>query len=375
MESSRPTRTASRDYQSLSSTPWTLLDTLYSRRSHRKYLPVAPDDVPSAQLGSFLDAACDARDAVRADLIALTEPALVDTVKVAANRGVAGKINMWLPKMPLAGLILLDVPADDVRSERPDRLLKAVIAAHDALLWLTEREMGTCWLAGISEREVRKAAGLGGDSAVPAVVSFGRPALGVPSPVSVGGVTYRMMSRRRKPLGRIAGAEDTLTPFEMAPLDPGGFAASGEGVEGLVDRLNTGGARGVARAPLPLAVEICLEAARIAPSGNNAQDWFFVAVTDARRLERLHALCGGDGTGGWQAAIIAAGKQGRFETLLLDRPFWAIDVPIAISQLSLAAVSAGFGCEVVTEDLDEEAVRDLARMSGGMRVAGVVGLV
>lgn len=350
------------------------MDTLYSRRSHRKYLPWKEDGQFLEDLSSLLDAACAARGARQGSVFAVTQKAALDAVKVAANKGLAGKINMWIPRMPLAGVLVLDLPAADVRAERPSEFLKTVLAAHDAMLWLTERGFGTCWLAGISEREVRKELGLAADRSVPAIISFGLPALKVPSAATVGGVTYRMMSRRRKPLSKIACLESADRAWRTGTIEAEGFAASTLDVAGLLSSMTEDRRPDAARAPLDLCVEACLEAARVAPSGNNAQDWLFVAVREEDRLSRLAALCGAEPRGGWESAVVAAGRDRKFESMLMDKPFWALDVPIAMSQLSLAAVSMGYGAEVITDLADEAAIRDFVELPRGMRVVGVVGL-
>jgi nitroreductase len=371
MDEIKPTKKPSRDYQALSSTPWDLFAALYARRSHRKYLPVPEDPSFVADLESFLDAACDARGASRDSIVAVTGQQAVEDVKRAAYKGMAGKINIWLGKAPLSAVLVADLPSEDVHAIRPVELPKTVMAIEDAVLWLTERGLGTCWLAGVSEREIMKVMGAPSGRSVPSIISIGKPAL-EPKPASYSGVSFQMMSRRRKPLEKIAASETASAPYCPPRLTACGFAAASGGAEEMV--------RAIASKSLPttaggldLAIDACLEAARVAPSGNNAQAWLFVVVRSKDRLAELAAASGAAEPGSWKAAVVATGQGRLLGKILLDRPFWDIDVPIAMSHISLMAATAGYLPQVAT-DIDEEKVGRLVALPSGMRVAGVVAL-
>ncbi|MHB8895594.1 MAG: nitroreductase family protein [Candidatus Geothermincolia bacterium] len=375
MSEPKPSKAPTRDYQSFSSTPWNILGTMYARRSHRKYLPAESDPALAEDLDALLDLACEARGASRESVIAINDPGLLDAVKKAAGKGLAGKINIWLPRAPLTAALLVNLPEEDVHADRPVELPKTVIALEDAVLWLTERGVGTCWLAGVSERELIKAAGLGKGRSVPAMISIGKPAPGAPRAVSYSGVSYNMMSRRRKPLSKIACVEDAGVAYAVAGIPQDLFEASGEGVAGLLRLMKGAGVpRKGTLAGIELAVDVCLEAARVAPSGNNAQAWLFVVLRDGERLSSLADLCGRAGQCPWKAAIVATGQGRKFENMMLDRPFWDLDVPIAMSHISLAGASAGYAADVLTGGIDEPGIARLVNLPSGMRVAGVVGL-
>jgi len=155
---------------------------------------------------------------------------------------------------------------------------------------------------------------------------------------------------------------------------PAGFSAGGfsappvQDVAGLLEALRDGRAGG--DVPLDLAVEACLEAARIAPSASNFQPWHFIVVKDAERLEQLAGACGDDTA--WRAAIVAAGNPSTWTAGLFDKPFWMIDVPIALSHMSLMAASMGCGARVFTDGIDEGAINDLVRAEGSVRTVGVM---
>lgn len=307
----------------------------------------------------------------------LTAEPAVEAMKAAAYRGLTSKINVWLARTSPAGFIVLDVPARDVEADRPRALPRAVMAAEDLVLFLTENGFGSCWLGGVNSREIARAAGLTAASSVPAVISFGTP-VARRRPVSYGAVTERTMSRRRKPMSRIARLEEFRVPYEPALPSGPVFTASEAGVLETVEVL--AGERGPLcerPAPLETALEVCLEAGRVAPSGGNAQAWTFVVVAEPRRLEVLSGSCGerAEAIGGGRAAIVAMSSMRKLETVMLDKPFWMLDVPIAMSHMALAAVSMGYGPAVALDGIDETEVGRLLKAPASMRTVGVIGLV
>lgn len=368
METRLTTRNATREYGRYSETPWTLWETMYARRSTRKYVPSRLDDETASGLAAFVEKALRARGASSGGILVVTDPGKTDEVRKGAYKGMHGKINLWLIRAPTAGFLALVVPDADVRSDRPSELPRTVMAAEDGILWLTERGLGTCWLGGIGAREVASVLELGSDMSVPALVSIGRgkPTAGA---VRYDDLMYRVLSRRRRPLSEVAYEETTERPHVVR--DPGEArfeAAQAQDLDGLLDAMGGGGGGDV---PEGLAVEACLEAARIAPSGGNAQKWHFVAVLREERLRDISSACGAES--GWRFAIVGLGESGSFSTSLLDKPFWMIDVPIALSHASLMAASMGLRASVHT-DIFEGDVNRLVAAPDGVRAVGVVGV-
>ena len=110
-------------------------------------------------------------------------------------------------------------------------------------------------------------------------------------------------------------------------------------------------------ASIDLAVDACLESARIAPSAGNSQPWFFVVVRERERLSRLAECCGAlEGLADRKAAIVALGRPNRLQQMMLDRPFWMIDLPIALSHITLLAASMGFAPALALDVIDEEGI-------------------
>jgi nitroreductase len=85
-----------------------------------------------------------------------------------------------------------------------------------------------------------------------------------------------------------------------------------------------------------------LEAARLAPSACNNQEWRFVVVTDRERRKML-AAAAGQGFVGQAPVVLAccAETDGRLMPCGLQR--FPIDVAIAIDHLTLAAAAKGLG--------------------------------
>lgn len=365
------TKKPTRDYPSLAAGPWTVWDTLYARRSHRKYMPAITDEGLFASLEEFLRLAQEVRGAGRESILLVPEPERVEEIKRRAHRGTAQKINLWLNRSPLLGFLVLTLPAQDVSGERPCLLPRAVMAAEDCVLWLTERGLGTCWLGGINHSEVKEALRLEEGLVVPAAISFGKPKPRVRAR-DYDHLVYHTLSRHRRPLSAIAYRESMEVPFQVGGPVSGPVEVSGvQDVAGLIKDLRE---REVSEGevPLELALEACLEAARIAPSASNAQRWRFIAVTDAGKVKDLAEICGSRTA--WRAAVVGLGRQGAWEYTFFERHFWMIDLPIAFSHLTLMAASMRLAVDMVLDGFDAEAIGRLVAMVPGYHVAGVMGI-
>ena len=86
-----------------------------------------------------------------------------------------------------------------------------------------------------------------------------------------------------------------------------------------------------------------LEAARLAPSARNLQEWRIVVVTDADRRAALTEAAGGQSFVGRAPVVLiccAETDHGRMHCGLKSYP---IDLAIAIDHMTLAAVEEGLG--------------------------------
>lgn len=366
------TKEPTRDYLSLVRTPWTFWEILYARRSHRKYLPGGPgEDFAEGELRDFLCLAVSVRGAAEGDVLVVAEPGRVADLKRRAHRGAPNKINLWLSRAPVQGFLVLAVPAEDVGSETPRRLMRAVVATQDVVLWLTERGLGTCWLGGINQDEVRRVLGMDAGTVIPAVVCFGRPKPRVRA-ADFDHLVYRTISRRRKPLPAVARWQSLERPLPVGKEAPAPFSVSPvQDVAGLLRRISEG-TTGGGDVPLPLGLEACLEAARLAPSAGNAQHWRFVGVTGEGNLEEIAGACGAGGE--WRAAVVGLGFPGGWEATFFEKPFWMVDLPIAFSHLTLMAASLGWWPDLRLDGFEASRVARAVGMTHEYRLAGVMGV-
>ena len=86
-----------------------------------------------------------------------------------------------------------------------------------------------------------------------------------------------------------------------------------------------------------------LEAARLAPSGANRQEWKFVVVRDADKREALAEAANNQAFVGQAPVIIAAVALIPDRIMTCDIPAYAVDLAIAVEHIVLAAVDEGLG--------------------------------
>ena len=86
-----------------------------------------------------------------------------------------------------------------------------------------------------------------------------------------------------------------------------------------------------------------LEAARLAPSARNAQEWRFVVVRDPHTRERLQAAAQGQVHVGQAPVVLAACAENDGRVMMCGQPAYPIDVAIAVDHLTLAAAAEGLG--------------------------------
>jgi nitroreductase len=371
----KSSRKPSREYRALATNSWTLWDVIYGRRSLRKYAPFEPDERFAEELSRVIALALKARGAPGGSIIPVTDRDTGERIRKRSYVGITNKINLWLARNQVNAFLVIALPSEDMERDRPILLPRIAMALEDCVLWLTERGIGTCWLGGVNEREVRKALSLDEGTAVPAIVCFGEPGSGrLPG---YDDLMVRTFSRRRKPLAEIAGLETADRPFRIGPSGGRTFEVSeSQDVERLLDDLDRGGP-GDSQGDLPLdiALEACLESARVAPSASNLQAWKFVAVTDRARLDELMTALPREmsrGTDAWRAAVVAAGMVGTMSSRMLDKPFWMLDVPIALSHMTLVAASMRMRVGVWTDGVDETAINRLVSLPDGWRSVGVM---
>lgn len=86
-----------------------------------------------------------------------------------------------------------------------------------------------------------------------------------------------------------------------------------------------------------------LNAARLAPSAHNAQDWKFVVVKDEEKRKKLAEAASDQEFIAQAPIIIAAVSLNPKEIMGCDVPSYAVDLAIAVDHITLQAIEEGLG--------------------------------
>lgn len=90
-------------------------------------------------------------------------------------------------------------------------------------------------------------------------------------------------------------------------------------------------------------IERLLEAARLAPSASNRQEWRFVVVTDAKRRAALARAANHQKFVAQAPVVIAACAETEEHVMRCGQLSYPIDVAIAVDHMTLQAVAEGLG--------------------------------
>ena len=86
-----------------------------------------------------------------------------------------------------------------------------------------------------------------------------------------------------------------------------------------------------------------LEAGRLAPTANNAQQWKFVVVRDPAQIKKLVPACGGQSFIADAPVILVVCAVGGERKMYCGQPAAAVDCSIALSFMVLVAAELGLG--------------------------------
>ncbi|HEB31752.1 MAG TPA: nitroreductase [Spirochaetes bacterium] len=86
-----------------------------------------------------------------------------------------------------------------------------------------------------------------------------------------------------------------------------------------------------------------LEAARLAPSAGNRQEWRFVVVTDKNKMVQLAEAAAGQMFVSRAPCVIACCAETDFHEMKCGQLTYPIDLAIAIDHMTLRAVELGLG--------------------------------
>jgi nitroreductase len=120
-------------------------------------------------------------------------------------------------------------------------------------------------------------------------------------------------------------------------------------------------------------LERVLEAARLAPSAKNLQEWRFVVVQKAETRQRLIEAANGQSFVGQAPVVIVACAVDADHVMPCGLPSFSIDVAIAMEHIALQATAEGLGtCWIGA--FDEASVRKVLDIPGNVRVVDLMPL-
>ncbi len=110
-----------------------------------------------------------------------------------------------------------------------------------------------------------------------------------------------------------------------------------------------------------------LEAARLAPSASNRQEWRFIVVKDEDMRKQIAEAAKNQTFVGEAPVVIAACAEGVNHIMACGQLSYPIDVAIALDHITLAAVELGLGtCWIAA--FDEKKVKSLLGIPDKIRV-------
>lgn len=120
-------------------------------------------------------------------------------------------------------------------------------------------------------------------------------------------------------------------------------------------------------------IEEVVEAARLAPSAGNRQEWRFVAVTDPEKKTGLASEASGQAFIGEAACVIACCAETDSHVMRCGQLCYPIDVAIAIDHMTLRAAELGLGtCWIGA--FSEEKVRSILDIPESVKVVELLTL-
>ena len=116
-----------------------------------------------------------------------------------------------------------------------------------------------------------------------------------------------------------------------------------------------------------------LEAARLAPSASNMQDWRFVVVQDSAAREKLAQAASSQAFVAQAPVVIVCCAEDDGHIMRCGLPRYPVDVSIAVDHMTLAATAEGLGtCWVCA--LDAARVAKLVHLPETFRVVALLTL-
>ena len=123
----------------------------------------------------------------------------------------------------------------------------------------------------------------------------------------------------------------------------------------------------------PEKLQRILDAARLAPSANNRQEWRFVVVRDREKRQQMIAAAANQEFVGQAPVVIACCSVEDQTIMRCGHPAYAIDLAIAIDHMTLAAAALDLGtCWIGS--FFEDSVRQLLKIPQSVRIVELLTL-
>lgn len=114
-----------------------------------------------------------------------------------------------------------------------------------------------------------------------------------------------------------------------------------------------------------------MDAARLAPSAGNRQEWRFVIVQDAETRKKIADAANKQAFIGEAPAVIVACAETDGRIMMCGQPCYPIDVAISLDHIALAAVELDLGtCWIGA--FDEKKVKEILDIPEEIRVVGLM---
>lgn len=116
-----------------------------------------------------------------------------------------------------------------------------------------------------------------------------------------------------------------------------------------------------------------LEAARLAPSAHNAQDWKFIVVKDKQKRQALSQAAAHQDFVAQAPVVIAAVALNPEDVMSCGVPTYAVDLAIAIEHMVLQAAALGLGtCWIGA--FEQEGVKTILNIPADCKVVALLPL-
>jgi nitroreductase len=120
-------------------------------------------------------------------------------------------------------------------------------------------------------------------------------------------------------------------------------------------------------------IEAVVEAARLAPSAGNRQEWRFVIVTDSTNRKKMSKAAAGQLFVGNAPCILACCADTDYHEMRCGQLCYPIDVAIAIDHITLRAVELGLGSCWIGAFYEDE-VKKLLKIPDNIKVVELLTL-